>query len=210
MSVSAQEATGAMLRSDGTGVYVNGKPAPASIALFQDDLVQTQKAAAARLESTGSSADINPETIVQFEGDELVLDHGSLSVNTTRGLKVRVGCLTVTPVSSAGWTHYVVVDVDGKVTVSALKSDVNIDARSKRVQQAKEPDKSDRVSVREGEQRSREDKCGAGYANPSGVVAAQGAILNSPWAIGVGAAAIGGLTCWAVCRSDNPVSPTHP
>jgi len=31
--------------------------------------------------------DIDADTVVQFEGDELVLDHGSLSVNTTRGLK---------------------------------------------------------------------------------------------------------------------------
>ena len=76
----------AMLRSDGVGVLVNKSPAPASIALFSDDLIETQKTAVARIEASGSAADINSETMVQFEGNELVLDHGSLSVNTSRGM----------------------------------------------------------------------------------------------------------------------------
>ena len=97
----------------------------------------------------------------QFEGTELVLDHGSLSVNTSRGLRVRVGCLIVTPVNNAEWTHYDVADVDGKVTVSALKNDVNIDVRSRTPQQAKQAAHSNQVTVREGEQKSREEKCGA-------------------------------------------------
>ena len=29
-------------------------------------------------------------TIGQFEGDELVLDHGGLQLNTSRGMRVRV------------------------------------------------------------------------------------------------------------------------
>ena len=103
--------------------------------------------------------------MVQFEGNELVLDHGSLSVNTSRGLRVRVGCLTVTPVNDAQWTHYDVVDCDGKVTVSALKNDVYIDARSSNPQQARQSSRSSRVTVREGEQKSREEKCGGAYLN---------------------------------------------
>jgi len=57
------------------------------MAVFSDDLIETQKGSITRLESTGSRVDIDADTVVQFEGDELVLDHGSLSVNTTRGLK---------------------------------------------------------------------------------------------------------------------------
>ena len=53
----------------------------------------------ARIEMIGSSVDVNPETMVQFQGDELALDDGSLSVNTSRGLRIRVGCVTVTPVN---------------------------------------------------------------------------------------------------------------
>jgi hypothetical protein len=200
----------AMLRSNGVGVSVNKASVPASIALFPKDLVETQKQSVARLEATGSSADISPETIVQFDGDELVLDHGSLSVNTSRGLRVRVGCLTVTPVNDAEWTHYDVTDLDGKVTVSALKLDVYINARSRNPQQAKQSSHSNRVIVREGERKSREEKCGAAYLDNIDGIAAKGAILNSPWAVGAGAIGVGVLMCFGLCHDDDPMSPTKP
>ena len=142
VSLWAQDSAAAVLRSNGVGVLVNQNSAPASMALFRDDLVETQKKAVARIEFSGSTADISPETMVQFEGDELVLDHGSLSVNTSRGLRVRVGCVTVTPVNNAEWTHYDVYDLNGKVTASALKSDVYIDSRSNKTRQAKQSTQS--------------------------------------------------------------------
>jgi|HubBroStandDraft_5_1064220.scaffolds.fasta_scaffold179200_2 hypothetical protein len=211
VSLWADDVSAAMLRSNGVGVFVNKNPASPSNALFSDDLIETQKTAIARIEASGSTADINPETMVQFEGTELVLDHGSLSVNTSRGLRVRVGCITVTPANDAQWTHYDVVDVDGKVTVSALKNDVNIDARSSSPQQAKQSGQSNRVTVREGEQKSREEKCGAAVIRESVRLSGIGAIMNSPWAIGTGIAAIGVLTCFGLlCRNDDPVSPIRP
>jgi hypothetical protein len=210
VSLLAQDTAAAILRSNGIGVLVNKNPAPASTALFSDDLIETQKDAVARLEASGSTADINPETIVQFEGNELVLDHGSLSVNTSRGLRVRVGCLTVTPVNDAEWTHYDVIDLDGKVTVSALKNDVNIDARSSNPQQTKPSARSSRVTVREGEQKSREEKCGAAYMKTPSNIAGVGAIMNSPYVQIPAAGVIVGLTCWALCSSGNPISPSAP
>ena len=110
VSLYADDTGAAMLRSN-AGVLLNKNPAPASSALFPDDLVETAKNAGARIEATGSTAEINPDTVVQFEGNELNLEHGSLSVNTSRGMKVRVGCLTVTPVNPE-WTHYDVTDLD--------------------------------------------------------------------------------------------------
>lgn len=212
VSLLADDTGAAMLRSHG-GVLVNRNSAPDSTALFHDDLIETQKDVVARIEATGSTADINPETMLQFEGDELVLDHGSLSVNTSRALKVRVGCLIVTPVN-ADWTQYNVTDRDGKVTVSALKNDVYIDSRSDsrstNPEQAKQAKRSDRVIVREGEQKSREEKCGATIVKESGRLAGRGAIMNSPWAKGAGIAAIGALTCFALCHDDDPVSPSKP
>jgi ferric-dicitrate binding protein FerR (iron transport regulator) len=124
-SLAADDNGIAMLRGNG-GVLLNRSAAPASAALFPGDTVETQPKAAARIELTGSAVDLNAETIVEFESGEIVLDHGSLSVNTSRSLRVRVGCLSVTPVNPA-WTQFEVTDLDGRVTVSALKSDVNID-----------------------------------------------------------------------------------
>jgi hypothetical protein len=197
------------LHSDGVGVLVNKSSAPASIALFSDDLIETEKAAVARIDVSGSAVDINAETVVQFEGNELVLDHGSLSVNTSRGMTVRVGCLTITPANSAAWTHYDVADVNGKVNVSALKNDVNIDERAGSLRQAKQAGHSNRVTVREGEQKSREEKCGATDIRQPGTPLS-GAIMNSAWTQRAGIVAVGVLTCWALCRSDDPISPTTP
>jgi hypothetical protein len=210
VSLVAQDSAAAMLRSNGVGVIVNQNPVQPSVALFSDDLIEIQKNATARIEASGSAVDLNAETMVQFEGNELVLDHGSLSVNTSRGMRVRVGCLTVTPANPTEWTHYDVTDLDGKVRVSALKNDVNIDARSSTTQATKPPEHSDRVTVREGEQKSREEKCGAADIKLPTRIPGIGAVMNSPYAIGGGIVGIGVLTCWALCRSGNPISPTGP
>ena len=209
LAVLAQDDVRAMLQSSGTGVSVNQHPAPPSVALFQNDYIETQKGAVARIDVSGSSADINPETSLQFEGNELVLDHGSLSVDTSHGLRVRVGCLTITPVNLAEWTHYDVTDVDGKVTIVAQKSDVYLDAQSKNPQPAKQSNKTERSIVRETEKKSRDEKCGAAVL-PRGAGLSPAGILGSPWAIAGGAGTIAVLACWALCRSDNAISPDKP
>jgi hypothetical protein len=203
-----------MLRNSGSGVLVNNNPAPAAIALYRDDSIETSKEAVARIELTGSSADIGPGTMVEFEGDELVLDHGGLSVDTGRGLRVRVGCLTVVPVNDAIWTHFEVADVNGKVTVTAVKSDVYIDARSgsrKDINGTKNPERSTRSIVRETEQQTRDERCVPGAFDGQGTPPYTGPLLNSVWARAAGGGAIAVLTCWALCfHNSDPVSPSHP
>ena len=206
VSLLADDTAAAILRSNTPGVSVNKNAVPTSIAIFHDDLIETSKSAAARIEIAGSTADVDSETVVQFEGDELVLDHGRLSVNTSRGLRVRVGCITVTPVNTSEWTHYEVVDVDGKVTVSALKNDAYIDARANNQEEGKESKRNQRATVRESEQKSREEKC----AGTIREVTAKGPLLNSPWAKLTGGVAVAVVTCWALCRSDDPLSPSTP
>ena len=207
MSLQADDTAAAILRNNGS-VLLNKNPAPASAALFIQDLIETQNNSTARIEATGSVVDINPESVVQFAGDELVLDHGSLSVNTSRVLKVRVGCLTITPVN-ADWTQYEVTDLDGKVRVSALKNDVYLESRSFHLQEAKQPQHSEREIVREGEQKSREESCGGTGRSPA-TATSPGGFLNSPYAVGTGVGVIGGLGCWALCQGDHPISPASP
>lgn len=209
VSMVADDTAGAMLRSSGAGVLVNKSAAPSSTALFTNDLIETPKNVVARIEANGSTAEISAETMLQFEGDELVLDHGSLSVNTSRGLRVRVGCLTVTPVNLADWTHYDVTDLDGKVTVSALKSDVYIDAHGKNPQEIRKPSESKRDIVREGEQKSRTEKCGVTYMKADRIPGI-GAMMNSIYAKGIAAGAIGVIACWGLCHPDDPISPNKP
>src|SRR5579885_1356458 len=212
-AVAATDSPSAILKVSGAGVVVNDRGAANVTALYPKDLIRTGKTSAARIEMTGSAVDINPETIVEFDGDELVLEHGGLPVNTNTGLRVRVGCLLVAPVEDALWTHFDVTDVDGKLSVFAEKSDVYINERSKKeIRDVKQTGRSSRTIVHETEKKSREDKCGAGYVKePTPTVApVLGPILDSPWAIGIGAGAIGVITCWALCKNDDPISPHSP
>ena len=205
-SLMAEESARAMLHSDG-GVWLNGIPAPSSSAIFLNDLVQTQKESKAEIDAEGSAATMQPDTIVQFGEDELFLDHGGLEVNTSRGLRVRVNCLTVIPLTQ-DWTRYDVIDVDGRVLVVAYQNDVKIHYQGAAARQSKSGAFSD-VTVHQGEQVTREERCGA-PPRPAKVVTANGAILNSTWARGAGLVAIGVFTCWALCRGDDPVSPSKP
>lgn len=205
-SLVAQGTDRALLYSDG-GTWLNGSPAPDSSAIFPDALIQTQKAHTAKIDAEGSTVMVQPETVVQFEGDELALDHGSLQLNTAREMKVRVNCITVIPIT-ADRTQYDVTDVDGKVKVVAYKNDVKIHYAGSAARRSKEGTSSD-VIVHEGEQATREEHCGAAIKATAGIDA-KVAILDNIWAKAAGATAIGVLTCWSLCRSGNPVSPDQP
>ena len=204
-SLLAQTSNRALLHSDG-GTWLNGSPAPAISAIFPDSLVQTQAGHSARIDAERSTVRIGPETVMQYQGSELALDHGSLQLDTAREMKVLIGCITVSPITSDR-TQYDVTDVDGKVKVVASKNDVKIHLHGS-IQKSRQGASSD-IIVREGEQATRSEHCGAA-PKPTAGLNADGAILNSPWAKGVGIAAVGVLTCWALCRGDDPVSPSKP
>lgn len=206
VSLMADDSVAAVLRHDG-GAVVNGNPAPPSVAIFPSDTVQTLHQRQATINAAGSSVVLQADTLVQYEEDGLVLDHGTVLVSTSRGLKVRVGCITVLPATTA-WTQFDVTDVDGKVIVAARKNDVNIDSRNPRLQTERATGGL-RVTVHEGEQTTRDEHCGPAPKS-SGPIAAKGAILNSPWAIGT---ALGGIiigVCLVICHNDDPISPDRP
>jgi hypothetical protein len=206
-SLMADDSAAAILLSNGA-VLLNGTSAPASSALFPSDLVQTPSRSEATINATGSTVTVKPDTMVQFEGSELYLDHGTLLVSTSRQLRVRVGCLTLVPVNPA-WTQYDVTDVDGKVTVAARTSDVYIESRGTGLTQGQKGGRARWVTVREGEQQTREENC-AGAPQAPAYVAGKGAILNSPWVKWPAVGVIGVATCWVLCRGDNPISPSAP
>ena len=111
----------------------------------------------AKIDADGSTVTVQPETIVQFEGDELILDHGSLQLNTSRGMKVRVNCITVIPLTQ-DWNRYDVTDVDGRVMVAAHQNDVKIHYQGAATRLSKQARSSD-VTVHQGEQVTREERC---------------------------------------------------
>jgi hypothetical protein len=201
-SLMSQSMDRGLIHSDG-GTWLNGNPAPAISAIFPDSLVQTQAGHSSRINVEGSTVLIGPETIVQFQGNELALNHGALQLDTAREMKVLIGCVTVTPITSDR-TQYNVTDVDGRVKVVALKKDVKIHLHGA-VRRSKESSSSDLI-VREGEQATRRDRCGA-VESPR---AATGAALNSHAAAITGVFAVAVIACLGLCHSDDPVSPSKP
>jgi hypothetical protein len=201
----AQTTGRALLHSEG-GTWLNGNPAPEASAIFPHDVIQTQQGHSASIDADGSTVTVQPDTFVQFEGDELVLDHGALQLNTARQMRVRVNCITVKPVT-ADRTQYDVTDIDGKIKVAASKNDVKIHYAGAATRKSKQA--ASDVIVREGEQSTREERCGA-PVKTNETVAAKGAILDSPWAKAAGIAAGGIVACVGLCHPDEPVSPSKP
>ena len=205
-SLAAQDEGRAMLHSEG-GTSVNGNLAPISSAIFPHDTIQTQKASTAKIDAEGSTITLQPQTTILYEPDEITLDHGSLELITSRGLRVRVNCMTIIPVTQE-WTRYDVTDVNGKVTVAAYQQDVKIHSRGATVRRSKQGESSETI-VHQSEQATREEGCGAA-AKPADTVAGEPGILNTTWAKAAGIIVVGVITCWALCRSGEPISPDSP
>jgi ferric-dicitrate binding protein FerR (iron transport regulator) len=113
---------------------------------------------------------------VQFQGNQLDLDHGSLQVDTVRERKVLLGCVTASALTS-DQTQFNVIDVDGKVKVVVSNNDVEIHLHG--AVGGSKPASSSDAMVREGEQATRQDRCG-GPIKPVEGLDAKAAILNSP------------------------------
>jgi hypothetical protein len=201
-SLFAADSGAAMLYARGAA-WLNGSHVPNSSAIFAGDLVQTRSDSAANIHAPGSSITVLGDSLVKFEGASLKVEHGGVSVSTSKGVFTTAGDVRVTPVTNA-WTEFNVTDVDGTVRIAAHKGDLTV------------TDDSGTVTLAQGQETTRDEESDRGdnkknkkRANGA-VPAAGGGMLNSPLAIGVGAAAIGGVTIWVLTRSSNPVSPATP
>lgn len=204
-----EKSPAAILHADG-GVWVNGYEAHDSSAIFAGDVIETKTGASANLSLEGSTVLIAPEAVSKFQGDLLELDHGAVSVTTSRAFKVRVNCIRVVPVLN-DWTQYVVSDLNGTVQVGARKLDVNVEHERGRGKEAAEPGSSqERASVHEGEQKSyvESEVCGAA-ARPK----TAGLGISPKW-IAAGAAGAGLLILLLIHGGggspQQPISPATP
>ena len=123
-SLLAADAGAAMLSAKGEA-WVNGSAVPRSSAVFPGDLVQTKPDSIVNINAAGSNVMILPESMVKFESNAVSLEHGTVTVATSKGMATRVGDVTVSP-ASANWTEFEVTDVNGTVQIMARKGDVNV------------------------------------------------------------------------------------
>ena len=197
LSLCAADMNAAMLYAKGT-TWVNGGTVTDSTAVFPGDLVQTKSNSMANINASGSNVMVLSDSLVTFNGSGVSIDHGSVSVKTSHGLQTTADDLTVVPVSNSS-TEFDVSSAEGKVKILALKGDVSIS------------DDSGTTTLSQGQQTTRETSVTKRKRRNGGAApAAGGGILDSPIAVAVGAAAIGGMIVWVALKSPNPASPATP
>jgi hypothetical protein len=205
----AADQPAAMLYSHGTAM-LNGNSIARSSAIFSGDLVQTNADSVANINATGSSVLVLNDSLVQYEGSTVKLEHGGVTISTSKSLSTSAGDVTVSPTASA-WTEFDVRDVDGRVQIAARKGDLTISDDSGTTtlpqgqQTTRDESQSQTDNKTDADNKKKRKKRAAGAVPGAG-----GGVFNSPVAIGIGAGIIVGGTAWVLSRSDNPVSPVRP
>jgi hypothetical protein len=160
----------------------------------------------ANINEPGSSITVLSDSLVQFQGSSVAIEHGGVRVSTSRGIGTTAGDVKVLPASYV-WTEFNVTDVDGTVRIAARKGDLTISDGKETftLAQGQETTRDETSSDNDNKDGKKNKKRGAG-ATPG----ASGGVFNSPVAIGIGAGAIIGVTTWVLVKNDNPASPTKP
>jgi hypothetical protein len=199
----AADQPAAMLYSHGTAL-LNGNSIARSSAIFSGDLVQTNPGSVANINATGSSVLVLNDSLIQYEGSTVKLEHGGVTISTSKLLATRAGDVTVSPTASV-WTEFEVRDVDGRVQIAARKGDLTIsdDSGTTTLAQGQETTRDESQSQNNNKKRKKD-------VVPAAVPGAGGAIMSSPWTIGIAGGIIIGGTAWVLSKSDDPVSPAKP
>jgi len=195
----AADTNGAMLYTTGT-TWLNGSGIPKSSAIFPGDTIQTREDSVANINATGSSINVGPDSLLEFQGDGLKLERGAITVSTSKGFAAHVGEVTVTPASGADWTEFDVNDSYGTIVIVARKGDLVItDANgTSRLAQGQQ-------ATRDESEPQKKKRRRAGGAIPGGT----GSVMDSPAMIYTGLGIVTGVTlCVLFCSGDEPVSPT--
>ena len=205
-SLFAADSGAAMLYATGAA-WLNGSHVPNSSAIFAGDLVQTRSDSAANIHAAGSSITVLADSLVEFEGDSLKVEHGGVSVSTSRSVATVAGDVKVTPASNA-WTEFNVIDTDGTVRIAARKGDLTVTDESGTVTlaQGQETTRDEQSSQSQSQSQKKKDKKRGTGAAPAAV----GGVLNSPVAVGIGGAAVIGVTAWVLLKHEDALSPTVP
>ena len=208
LSLFAADTPSAMLYSHGTA-SLNGNRVSRTSAIFQGDLIQTNPDSVVNITATGSSVMILNDSLVQYEGTNIKLEHGGVNVSTSKSLAAHAGSVVVEPATGA-LTEFEVRDVDGTVRIAAWKGELTVtDPKGTTTLAAGQQTVRDEGLPQDDSQgqtgSKKKRKPAAGTAPGAG-----GGYLNSPVAIGVAGAIAAGMTIWAVSRNDDAVSPAKP
>jgi hypothetical protein len=199
----AADQPAAMLYSHGTAL-LNGDSIARSSAIFSGDLVQTNADSAANINASGSIVLVLNDSLVKYQGNAVELEHGGVTISTSKALATRAGDVTVSPAASV-WTEFEVRDVDGTVQIAARKGDLTIsdDTGTTTLAQGQQTTRDESQSQEENKKKNKKRAAGAIPGAATG-----GGILSSPWVIGIGGGAVAGATIWVLLQNAPPVSPS--
>ena len=196
----AADQAAAMIYSHGSAL-LNGNNIPRSSAIFPGDLVQTTKDSVANINATGSTVLVLNDSLVQYQGSTVTLEHGGVTVSTSKSMATRAEDVNISPAAGV-LTEFEVRDVDGRVQIMARKGDLTISDDSgatSTLAQGQETTREESDSQKEKKKKKR----------PAGAVpGAAGGALDSPVAIGIGTGIVVGVAAWVLIRSDDPASPS--
>ncbi len=198
----AADQPAAMLYSHGTAL-LNGDSITRSSAIFSGDLVQTTADSAANINASGSIVLVLNDSLVKYQGTAVELEHGGVTISTSKLLATRAGDVTVSPAASV-WTEFDVRDVDGRVLIAARTGDLTIsdDTGTSTLAQGQQTTRDE--SQPQDENKKKKKKRGAGAAPGGG-----GGALSSPVAIAIAGGAIVGGAAYVLVQNSPPVSPSQ-
>ncbi len=205
VALFAADRPAAMVYSHGTAL-LNGHSIARSSALFFGDLVQTNADSAANINASGSIVLVLNDSLVQYQDDAVKVEHGGVSISTSKLLATRAGDITVLPAANV-WTEFEVRDVDGRIHIAARKGDLTIhdETGTTTLAQGEQTTREDSASQTDTDNNKKKKKKKGAAAAPA---AAEGGVFNSPIAVGIGGAAILGGAVWVLVQSDDPASPS--
>jgi hypothetical protein len=138
------------------------------------------------------------------------LEHGGVTISTSKLLATRIGDVTVSPAVSV-WTEFEVRDVDGRVQIAARKGDLTINDDTGTTTLAQGQQTTLEESQSQDNSQSQDDnkkKKKKGVAAGPTPAAAGGGVLNSPVAIGIGGGVVLGATAWVLLQGSAAASPS--
>ena len=196
--IAADPSPTAMLYVHGA-TMLNGSSVASSSALFYGDFVQTKADSAASINATGSTVVILNNSLIQYEGGAVKLEHGAVAVATSKLLAARIGDVTVSPAAGV-WTEFEVGAFGGKIQIAARKGHLTIS------------DSTGTTTLAQGQQTTRDEsesqqspehnRKRMGAAPP-----AVGAILDSNLAKWIATGVVAAVTAWVLWQGDDPLSP---
>ena len=203
-SLVAADSSAGMLYTNGAA-WINGAHVPSpSLAIFSGDLLQTRSDSAVKISEPGSSVTVLGDSLVTFGGASMQIEHGGITVATSKAMAATAGDVKVVPTSNA-WTEFSVTDVDGIVRIAANKGDLSIfdGQNTATLPQGQETTRDESNKSKDGKKKNNKAVTGA-------VPAAGGGAMNSPIVVGAGAGAIGAVTIWVLTKGSQPASPSAP